>query len=668
MAKLKFLFVLFCSLYALTSLVAQEPKGVDSLRHVLATKRGKDRLPILNSINLAYRDVKVDSGLRYANMYYDLAKSLGDSVEIVMGGKMVSYSLIDALRNDEALKILINILGIAERNANQYPALKNQIKFITNNIGVSYTYIGEYDRALEYQLKSLAIREREGNEGNLETTLHNIGWILYNLNDYEGSLEYYFRAKAIGEKKRSSRLTQVWSNIGLCYYDMRQYENAISAFNNLLKVCNDKCSDVELRDAHSGLGRCYVELNLIDKARKETALALSIAKNQNDARLIAECLFLEGIIEVKSGNLPRAINLYLQSLAILENSHNVKRVRMGLLQQLSECYAQIGNYKEAQKYSQKYIQSMDSLYNGLVIGKIMTVQANYKQRQNMSTINEKNQLLTVKDELISAQQSLSIIFSVIAFLSVAAAILFFRQYSQKKNLNIQLAQANATKDQLFSIIGHDLKSPLASLNKFTTLFVHQAGDLSKEEIKELSKELDKSYKSVYNLLDNLLQWGRSQAGTISFKPEAISINAIVNENLKLFESVAMDKNIRLVNEMKEECTAFAHKNSIDTVVRNLLSNALKFTRPTGVVSVSAQQKNEFVEVSVRDTGIGMSESLTSQLFGGGVVPTSYGTGEEKGTGLGLAICKEFIEKNGGTLSVSSEEGKGSVFSFSIPAH
>jgi signal transduction histidine kinase len=182
----------------------------------------------------------------------------------------------------------------------------------------------------------------------------------------------------------------------------------------------------------------------------------------------------------------------------------------------------------------------------------------------------------------------------------------------------------------------------------------------------LSVDVDKSLKNLFALLENLLEWGRSQTGNIDFTPEPFDLAVVLNENQELLKGQAGNKKIALVNENKNALPVHAHRNSINTVVRNLISNAIKFTPEGGKITLNAEPEGKFIRVSVTDTGVGMSKEVIAKLFKIGTKHSTLGTSQEKGTGLGLILCKDFVEKNGGTIGVECAEGKGSTFYFRLP--
>ena len=230
----------------------------------------------------------------------------------------------------------------------------------------------------------------------------------------------------------------------------------------------------------------------------------------------------------------------------------------------------------------------------------------------------------------------------------------------------QLKELNATKDKFFNIIAHDLKNPFTSLIGSSELLFYNIDQLNQEKITQLAKILNDSAKSGYAILQNLLDWSRSQTGLLKFNPEKINLKNLVDENILNLEQFSANKEIEMHSTVKETIFIFADKNMIKTILRNLLSNAVKFSFRSGKVFVNAVEGQDKVTISVKDSGIGIPEEDIEKIFridANYVVP---GTENEQGTGLGLKLSKEFVEKQGGKIWVESTENKGSVFKFSIP--
>jgi signal transduction histidine kinase len=229
-----------------------------------------------------------------------------------------------------------------------------------------------------------------------------------------------------------------------------------------------------------------------------------------------------------------------------------------------------------------------------------------------------------------------------------------------------LKEVNNTKDKFFSIIAHDLKSPLNTIVGFLQLLNDHVDAFTNEELKNFAGSMNKSVKNLLGLLDNLLQWSRSQTGTIEYNPIEINLRELINENINLLIGHAQSKGVRIENGIEEQLSIKADVNMLHVIFRNLLSNAVKFTRKGGVVNVVTEHSNSFLHIIVKDNGVGISPEKLETIFNLGATYSSNGTAMEKGNGLGLLLCKEFVEKNKGNIHVESQPGKGSSFTVSLP--
>lgn len=246
------------------------------------------------------------------------------------------------------------------------------------------------------------------------------------------------------------------------------------------------------------------------------------------------------------------------------------------------------------------------------------------------------------------------------------------QIQQQKNelqmLNRKLQKANAAKDKIYSIIAHDMKNLLQVLMFSSELLGsdYENGRLEEDSIKKYIEKVLKTVQNMSELLENLLQWARSQSGEIECRPQQIDLYRLAKKNIEYLRENAEKKHIRLMLEIQENTFVYADEDMTKSVLRNLLSNAVKFTNTGGVVEVFSKEKGDFIATSVADNGIGIPKAKLETLFEIGGNESTTGTAKEKGTGLGLPLCKEFVEKNGGEIRVKSTQGKGSIFEFTLP--
>lgn len=260
---------------------------------------------------------------------------------------------------------------------------------------------------------------------------------------------------------------------------------------------------------------------------------------------------------------------------------------------------------------------------------------------NESLESQKNQLMIINQDLEQKNQHI---------------------YEQ----SIELKQLLATKDKIFSIIAHDLRSPFNSILGFSELLMENTKENQSDKASKYATIINSEAKSTIVVLENLLNWTKSQTGKIVFNPERLMLKSVVRTHVNSFEFSAKLKNISLNYLLSEDIQVYADQNMIGIIFRNLISNAIKFSFPNGKIDVFAQQSSNYVKISISDNGMGMSEEKCKRLFDFDEIQTTPGTAKEKGSGLGLILCKEFVEKHGGKIEVESEEGQGSCFNFTIP--
>ena len=234
------------------------------------------------------------------------------------------------------------------------------------------------------------------------------------------------------------------------------------------------------------------------------------------------------------------------------------------------------------------------------------------------------------------------------------------------NKNEELQKLNAEKDKFFSIIAHDLKSPFNSIIGFSDLLAKEVTNKNYENIELYSGIIKSSSGRAFDLLINLMEWSQSQTGRMDFNPEYFDLDMSINEIVLLFTNIAMQKSISITYNTDSKMLVYADKAMVNTILRNLVSNAIKFTEPGGNVTILCEVNQNIVKTLVKDTGVGMSKSTIENLFRIDINYSTRGTINETGTGLGLILCKEFINKHKGEIIVESEHGKGSVFGFSLP--
>jgi len=254
----------------------------------------------------------------------------------------------------------------------------------------------------------------------------------------------------------------------------------------------------------------------------------------------------------------------------------------------------------------------------------------------------------------------------LSFFLWRGSLIRIKQSRLIKKQNIELSESNAAKDKFFSIIAHDLKSPFSSVLGLSRIMKEEMEEKETENTEKYIRLINSSIENIYKLLENLLEWARSQTGNLDFKPDNINLTSIIKEKIEEFSVLAEAKNISLYYFQDSDLFIYADKNMLKTILRNLIANAIKFTQAGGKVEMITMVKPRHVEISVSDNGIGIAEEIKDQLFELSSTKIRRGTAKENGTGLGLILCKEFVEKQGGKIWAESNAEKGCQFKFTLP--
>jgi signal transduction histidine kinase len=468
-------------------------------------------------------------------------------------------------------------------------------------------------------------------------------------------------------------------NIANLYKTQGSYAKALDRHKEALalrRAMNDKKNEAQ---SLNDIGELYRLMKNNERALANHVAALEMRLELKDKFAIAESYNNIGALYFDQRNIERAIANLDLALAAGRESPDQDNVRRSY-ELLSQCYKALGDYRQALEYQDQFVNLNEFLLRDENAHQLLEDQNRYNIGQKQAQIRKLDAIRQQREHELQEQKKFRnfLIAVVSLILVVVLLVIYMYWHTQKSNKRLSIANAkiqqqneqlqelNATKDKFFSIISHDLKGPLNSFTSFSGLLMNHTDSLSKDEIKMLAKDLDKSLKNLFALLENLLEWSRSQTGNIQFKAETFDLVALLEENKSLLQSQAQNKKITIVNAAQGDLPVQAHKHSINTVIRNLISNAIKFTPAEGAITLAIAQSNEEYTISITDTGVGMTQDILQKLFRIDSKHSTKGTADEKGTGLGLILCKDFVEKNGGKIWVKSEEGKGSVFGFTLP--
>lgn len=608
-----------------------------------------------------------------------------------------SLLMAEQAKNHPAQSTSLNILGQAHRvllsdfeKALEYcfTALKiNETHNLPKGkaetlsaIGQIYKEVGNNYKAMEYYMQSLIIQQELHDDEGIINTLNALGTIYLDLEANEKALAYHSKALAISSGKSLRKLeANTVFHIGQVYKREGKLNGALKHHKEALSIRKAIDDQAGIAQSYTLIGEIYLLQGNDKQALQHQLIGIKTKKKLQDKAGLAKSYNEIGAIFIQSKEYERAIRNLELALQYGVEKQAKKQIRDSY-EHLYLCHSALGNYSRALEYKDLFIAIGEFIYSEESERKIAEMQTKYEIDKKENEIKILKQEQVLKEFQLSQQKEYKN-FLIAGIIMVAViALLSFYSLKVKKRSNIQLTETNgqineknkaleelnATKDKFFSIISHDLKGPLNSLTSFSGLLINHTAHLSKEEIQMLAKDLDQSVKGLFSLLENLLEWSRSQSGNIELKPETLDLNDLINQSKSLLAKTAETKNIAIQTKEYYNIAVNADRNSINTVIRNLISNAIKFTPSGGEIKIDARESSNMVMISVQDNGVGISEDVIDRLFRIDKKHTTNGTSNEKGTGLGLILCKEFIEKNGGTIAVESQEGKGSVFTFTLP--
>lgn len=519
----------------------------------------------------------------------------------------------------------------------------NLASFYFHKVGNTYWSYGDNQKAITYFQKALAMSQKLGNLNAQFVLNNNIGLIYSDIFDYSNALKSFTEATAAAEKMgRKNDVTSSMLNRANVLYELARYDEAISVLNRVLANAQELNDAKLLRNTYSVLTKVYDKIGNRDESAKYFDLFAAItrkvqqdemrAKEEEANKLVSQAK--SRVMEIEAEKVATEKELQekdielMQKQRFLERAEQESRARLMKIELLSK-------ESELQQAIIRQQQLMRNVYLIIIITTLIIaalIYYNYREKKKA------NLLLQSKNEEISRQN-----------------VEIQSQAEQLKGLNL-------LKDKLFSIIAHDLRSPLGSL--ITLLNLTRQGYFTEAGFKDVLVELSKNVDYTSTLLENLLVWAQSQMRGTVVNQKEFELFELVENKINLFDDQIKGKNIKIKNLIEKSTTLYADKDMIELVIRNLIANAIKFTTDKGEIIVSSRVTGNMMEVCVSDSGIGISKENLPKLFGREIF-TTRGTLNEKGTGLGLILCKEFVELNGGRIWVESIVNKGSKFFFSV---
>jgi len=400
--------------------------------------------------------------------------------------------------------------------------------------------------------------------------------------------------------------------------------------------------------------------------------ALNLYQKVNDQQGIALAYNNIGLVYLDQKEYKKSLEYFKKSLA-LATDLKMYDFTVDIYSNLTIYYKEIADYKNAYFFYDKYNTVYDSLIGEKKNKMIRQIQAKYQLAKNNRELDElKNQSQSQLDAISTAKTIQFFLVGIAVLVIVLMIATFYLLYKEKKlagelkDKTMELNELNRSKDKFFSIIAHDLKNPFNVLVSYTSLLKTDFEMFSKPELSQIISDLNQASENGFNLLQNLLLWTRSQTNRIHVFRTNFNLDVILEQVKALVELNLNAKDQRLIVDNNPDLVIYADKDMIATVLRNLVFNAIKFSNKGAEIHLKITINDSNVRIDVIDSGIGIAEETIQKLFAIDQNTSTEGTDGETGTGLGLVICKEFIEKNEGSIWVESQLGKGSVFSFTLP--
>lgn len=555
------------------------------------------------------------------------------------------------------------------------------------NIGITYFSRGQLSNALDFYYKGLFIALKNKYVTTSAEIYNNIGVVLQNMEVFPNALEYFKKAIQVFEATNNKQaIGTINENIGEVLLAQHKYDEAIVYLLKSLKTAKQQDDKDGLSSVYTDLGMCYVHKNQIPLAKSYLDTSLRIATKYqivyNQAYASNGFATFYNLLKDYKNAYKYAIEGQAQAIKLGNIS-----VRSNSALQLNKAMAGLGKFEDANRMLNEYIALKNQVNDNESIQKLTSY--NYelgfaeKKRQLAQQQRERDLIYQQK---IKSQRLVNAIFSIIIVGMVVTLGIYYRQKQKQQKINAlledrnseilkqktniddqaeKLNDLNVLKDRLISILAHDLRAPLSTLRGLFSLL--QDDSISHEELLEMIPSVLKKLEYTSDFLDTLLFWINSQMENFEASVKNFSIKGLVSLEIETYHEQAELKGITLLDSIPGNLSAWADPNSIRIVIRNLITNALKFCREGDTIEISAtMEDNERIIVKVKDTGVGMSADQRDKLFKG-KVNSKMGTKNESGTGMGMLFCKDLVEKCHGKIWVTSEPGVGTEFMFTLPA-
>lgn len=523
-----------------------------------------------------------------------------------------------------------------------------------NQLGVIEAKQSNYKIATNYFLRALTIYERNKDTLGIVQSYLKLGVVNIYIQNYNKSLYFFNTALNLNKGISFDAELNIYNNIATVYGQQRDFKNAIK-YLELAKNKSEKFGGNRANPhIYLNIGNAYSQLKNKKLARENYEIALKLCKEFNILEDEGRVYFNMALL-FEDSEVDKTIDMINKAIEIAKKLNNVN-MQEEMYDELYKSYEMKGDFKSAYKALKEYHVIKDSLFSDERKKDVDLLQADYEISKSKAEVKE-------LEFLYKQKKSRNIIYIVMIAAAIIIIIIIAYSSNQRKKLNNQLVDSSLVREKLLSIIAHDLRSPINNVIAIVDLF--ETGTLSDSEKNELLKTLKKHTLLTLDTLDTILKWGLTQLRGISVNKISLNIKNVIEKNLELLTLSANQKSIKLINNSKYSNDIIFDEDHINFIIRNLISNAIKFSRNDSEIVIDSEKIDNYLRVSVKDSGVGMDQKIINSLFSNNQI-VKYGTENEKGSGLGLLLCKEFIEANDGKIEVESELNVGSTFYIYIP--
>ncbi|MEB2785822.1 tetratricopeptide repeat-containing sensor histidine kinase [Algoriphagus persicinus] len=638
----KILIFLFFVL-ATSSEAFSQISDIDSLKNLLPTTNGEERLTVLNELSFYLREIEQQVAHDYA------------------------------LEAEKLAQMLKNKSGEAKAK---------------ENLGWIFYRKGKWQKSFDYSKSAYKLSIEANNLEGAARVLNSMGALYYEQQNYPFAIVQFKKAYEISSRAEDLyTMIRSLNNVAFNFIYLNKLDSALYYANKAIETNRSAGSPYLLSFSNRIIGDVYLKRNQLDSAEKMYEIALENGKAQGINTIQASILHRLGRTFLLNGKLEEAKKVLLEGVALSSKNSFLDELAQSH-KYLTEYYRLNGEYKEAFEQQSKFIAMNDSLVNKSSRDRLALMQGMFQDDLDQSEL----ELLVAQNENQTTKLALNrrIIFLVsagsILILGLVIWLFYLNRNIKKYNADLisqqqqiwkqnedleakskQLQEINQTKNKLFSIVGHDLRGPVGQVKSIVDLLI--AGHLNQDEFDELIQNLKKDVDSVYFTLNNTLNWSMAQMEGFKLHKVDFNLSELVSSNIRLIMPKLKEKSLEIENSsLFTDLEIHADRDLLEVVIRNILNNAVKFSKPGDTIQLSAAQDKGLIIWCVQDQGIGMKEEQINKLLSLDYVITNskLGTKKEKGSGLGLQICKEFTRMNGGELTIKSKLGEGTKVCIKIP--